>query len=131
MLVILIKNMYGENPARYIVKVLAFCSNRFFRTFELLIVQYRSKWFKMKSITIHNLDERLAKLIEKKARESGTSLNKTIKKLLSQALGLTPKVDAAKSDEFLDLSGVWDENDFQDFNKNVGDLGKVDPEDWK
>ena len=131
MLFMLIKNIYGESPARHIVKVFAFCSNKFFCIFELLMVQLRSKWFKMKSITIHNLDERLSKLIEKKARESGTSLNKTIKKLLSQALGLTPKLDAAKSDEFLDLSGVWDENDFQDFNKNVEDLGKVDPEDWK
>lgn len=131
MLFILVKNLPRESPARLMVKVFAFCGNKFFRIFELLMVQFRSKWFKMKSITIHNLDERLSKLIEKKARESGTSLNKTIKKLLSQALGLTPKVDSSKSDEFLDLSGVWNENDFQDFNNNVEDLGKVDPEDWK
>lgn len=85
----------------------------------------------MKSITIHNLDERLSKLIEKKAKESGTSLNKTIKGLLRQALGLSAKNIPDKKDEFSDLSGVWDENEFQDFSKNVEDFNKVDAKDWQ
>jgi len=43
----------------------------------------------MKSITVHNLDEKTAILIEQKAKETGLSLNKTIKLLLRQALGVS------------------------------------------
>jgi len=42
----------------------------------------------VKSITIHDLDESTEALIEEKARKEGLSLNKTVKMLLRQALGL-------------------------------------------
>ena len=42
----------------------------------------------MKSITIHGLDEGLEAMIEEKARQEGLSLNKTVKMLLREALGL-------------------------------------------
>ena len=85
----------------------------------------------MKSITIHNLNDRLATLIEKKARESGNSLNKTIKVLLQQALGLKPEAERDNKEEFADLFGVWNENDFKEFEESVKDFEEVDPEDWK
>lgn len=44
----------------------------------------------MKSITIHGLDEPLWAMLKSVADAEGTSLNKTIKRLLEKALGITP-----------------------------------------
>ena len=84
----------------------------------------------MKSITIHNLDDRTAKLIELKARESGLSLNKTIKRLLHKALGISPEGNDPRED-FREFLGVWSEEEFDQFQKGTTDFGKVDQEDWQ
>ena len=86
----------------------------------------------MKSITVHNINDRLSALIEKKARENGSSLNKTIKLLLHQALGLDPnQMNQNNREEFEDLFGVWDEKTFQNFQENTNDFNEIDPQDWQ
>jgi hypothetical protein len=85
----------------------------------------------MKSITIHNMDESLARIIQRKAEETGLSLNKTIQMLLRQAVGLSPQPEKDKRKPFEDLFGLWDEAEFRQFQANIEDLGKVDPEDWQ
>ena len=54
----------------------------------------------MKSITIHNLEDRLVAMIERIADQEGNSLNKTIKGLLASALGLDPKGNDKRKEEF-------------------------------
>ena len=85
----------------------------------------------MKSITIHNLDDRTVDLIQKEASKKGLSLNKTIKLLLRQALGMKPVLTEDRKQEFLDLFGIWSDKDLQELNSNVDDLSQVDPGDWK
>lgn len=85
----------------------------------------------MKSITIHNLDEKLEKLIEREARQKGMSLNKTIKSILRQALGLTQKDTDRTKEEFMELFGVWTEADFAEFSNKVRDFDQIDPKDWE
>ncbi len=84
----------------------------------------------MKSITIHNLDDPLDTLIREKAKTEGLSLNSTIKKLLAEALGLSLKKGEGRGKDFLDLFGVWSNKEVKEFNKQVGDLEKIDREDW-
>ena len=84
----------------------------------------------MKSITIHNLDDPLNTLIREKAKTEGLSLNNTIKKLLAEALGLSPKKDGEREKDFLDLFGSWSEEEVKEFNRQVGDFEKIDREDW-
>lgn len=84
----------------------------------------------MKSITIHNLDDPLDSLIREKAKKEGLSLNNTIKKLLAESLGLSPKKGEERKRDFLDLFAVWSDRDVQDFNKRIIDLEKIDPGDW-
>jgi len=84
----------------------------------------------MKSITIHNLDDPLNSLIREKAKNEGLSLNNTIKKLLAEALGLPLKKGEGRGKDFLDLFGVWSNEEVKEFNKQVGDLEKIDREDW-
>lgn len=84
----------------------------------------------MKSITIHNLDDPLDTLIREKAKQEGASLNHTIKKLLHEALGLTPKKSDGRKQDFLDLFGVWSAQEAKAFHQQIGDLEKIDQSDW-
>lgn len=84
----------------------------------------------MKSITIHGLDETLSQMIYEKAERRGVSINKTIKILLSQALGISVEAHKNKRTFFQDIFGVWSKADYKEFKKNLGEVEKIDPEDW-
>lgn len=83
----------------------------------------------MKSITIHNLDAELARHIEQEARSQGLSLNKTIKNLLSKALGFTHK-QIIKND-FSEFVGTMSAQEAERINKALKDFEKIDEEDWQ
>jgi len=84
----------------------------------------------MKSISIHKLDDPLETLLRKRARQQGTSLNKTIKALLEQSLGIVPGVSTGHQEEFRDLCGVWSAKEIKELEKSLGDFEKIDSEDW-
>ncbi|MCB9294944.1 MAG: hypothetical protein H6559_17735 [Lewinellaceae bacterium] len=84
----------------------------------------------MKSIYHHNLDSRLAALIERRAREEGISMNKLIKSLLAQALGLSPQPKLDRKEQFKDLFGSWSQAEFEEFEKNTEGLRTISPDDW-
>ena len=84
----------------------------------------------MSSITIHNLENDLELSIREKAEMKQESLNKTIKKLLRQSLGLEKNHDNHKED-FMDIFGKWSENDLNEFEKNISDFDKINTEDWE
>jgi valyl-tRNA synthetase len=84
----------------------------------------------MKSITIHGIDEETEKLINQRAKSAGTSVNKVVKELLAKALGLDKdRID--HREEFLDLFGVWTEEDEKQFLEAVQDLETIHSGDWK
>lgn len=85
----------------------------------------------MKSITVHNMDDNLVQKISEKARQKGLSLNKTIKNLLQEALGLQPKKETDHTKDFQDLCGIWTDEDLEEFESSTADLDRIDPEDWK
>ena len=84
----------------------------------------------MKSITIHKLDEPLAKLIEQKAKKEGLSLNKTIKNILEEAFGIKYKKRNVKN-SFSKFSGKWSQDDLNEFIENTKEFEKIDKENWK
>lgn len=84
----------------------------------------------MKSITIHGLEDPLDSMIRQRAKKHNTSLNKTIKQLLAEALGLRPEVKVNHRDDFIDLFGSWSQNDVDEFSKNTRDFERIDPADW-
>jgi len=85
----------------------------------------------MKSITIHDLDDELDKEIREKAKIQEMSLNKTIKNLLKKALGLKSPAEPNHKDEFMDLFGVWSEEDFKEFTVSIEGFETIDPGDWR
>ena len=83
----------------------------------------------MKSITIHSMDDALDRRIREKATADNTSLNKTIKRLLEESLGLRGIRDHRA--EFVDLFGTWSAADREEFDAATQDMGQVDPGDWE
>lgn len=82
----------------------------------------------MKSITIHNLDDTLARMISEKAEHQGLSLNKTIKTLLRQSLGVSKQ---QRKNNFSEFSGIWTQEEFEKFEYSNKDFEKIDKQDWK
>jgi len=83
----------------------------------------------MKSITIHNLNEELATELENFAKIHRMSLNKSIKELLSRALGLDKK--KKKYADYSDLCGIWTEAEEAGFHERIKDMEAVDESLWK
>lgn len=85
----------------------------------------------MKSITIHKLDEALARVLEERARREGVSINRLVKRLLRSALGLEKAPEPEHRDEFLDLFGTWSDRETEDLHKRIEDLERIEPQDWE
>lgn len=85
----------------------------------------------MKSITLHKIDGPLAELIKSKARSEGLSINKTVKKILEESLGVKPKSGGAFRNDFEEFFGIWSEMELAEYNERAGDFNKIDPEDWQ
>jgi hypothetical protein len=85
----------------------------------------------MKSITIHGIDNPLAELIKSKAQSQGLSVNKTVKKILEEALGVKPQTVAKRRVDFEEFSGVWSELELAEFQEKTKDFSSVNLEDWE
>ncbi len=83
----------------------------------------------MKSITVHGLDEDLDTGIRQKAKSEGLSLNKTIKLLIRQALGVGERKPERRRD-FQAFLGTWSAEEAAAFDRASQDFGRVDPADW-
>jgi len=86
----------------------------------------------MKTISIHGIDIEMEKMIRERAKSEGKSVNKVVKELLADALGLggkKKKKDRRK--EFEDLCGVWTKEEADQFLESIADFEKIDEEDWK
>jgi len=84
----------------------------------------------MKSITIHGIDKETDKLLKQRAKMAGTSVNKVVKQILAKALGLD-KDSPDHKEEFMDLLGVWTEQDERQFFEAIKELEVIHPEEWK
>lgn len=85
----------------------------------------------MKSISIHGLDDQLNQKIIEQAKRKGLSLNKTVKSLLEEALGLNTDSTNDRHDDFIEFLGVWSDEDVREFELATKDFQQIDPEDWK
>jgi len=85
----------------------------------------------MKSITLHKIDGPLFELIKSKARSEGLSINKTVKRILEESLGVRPKPGGAFRNDFEEFCGIWSDMELAEFDERTSDLKKIDPEDWQ
>lgn len=70
------------------------------------------------------------KLIRQKAQSHGMSLNKTIKELLRESLGVSKK--QLKKNRFDKFYGIWSKKEADEFDKIINEeFENIDEEDWK
>jgi len=84
----------------------------------------------MKSITLHNMNNKLYQYLNKRAKEKGTSLNQTIKLILEEHFGIRPQQNK-KEEEFREFLGVWNKRELKEFQKRTDEFNKVNGDDWK
>lgn len=82
----------------------------------------------MKSITVHKLENDLYIQLLQKSEAEGLSLNKLIKKLLRQSIGLDPLPQ--KKIDFSEIAGSWSSKEAESFGKHISDFDKVDDKEW-
>lgn len=85
----------------------------------------------MKSITIHGIDDPLAELIKSRAQAEGLSINKTVKKLLEESLGVKPGEKDKNRGDFEEFCGIWSDSELKEFEENTKELRNIDHGDWK
>ncbi len=85
----------------------------------------------MKSITIHGIDDITSQQLQITAEKLGLSLNKTIKKIIQEALGIKPTEVSSRRKDFEEFYGLWSNKDLNEFNDTVEPLRQINPEDWK
>ena len=85
----------------------------------------------MKAITLRNIPSDLSRRIERRAKDKGSSLNRTVIQILDDALG-TSKKRAARLHHDLDhLAGSWSEDEAREFDEDLAAQRKIDPELWQ
>lgn len=86
----------------------------------------------MKSLTIHGIDDGLDRELKVVSRKERLSLNKTIKKLLSDSLGISGrKSKLDHSGDFAEFLGKWGKNEAKETAESLNFSRKINPEDWK
>jgi plasmid stability protein len=86
----------------------------------------------MKSISVHGIDGETEKALKERAKKRGLSVNKAVKELLAESLGLgdRPK-DKDNRAAFADLCGIWTPEEAEEFQAASSDLKSVDSKDWR
>lgn len=84
----------------------------------------------MKSITIHGLDDQTAGQLERISKEKGLSLNKTIKMLLHEVLGIKPRDITSNRSDFEEFSGMWTAEEAEEFSASTKSVSEVEPGEW-
>jgi len=85
----------------------------------------------MKSISVHNLDDQLSSLIASRAKKEGLSMNRMIKKLLAESLGMKLRDESTRYRDFEEFCGTWNEADQHEFDESTSDFRRVDNGDWQ
>jgi len=84
----------------------------------------------MKSITIHKIDDETEKRLTELAAKEGVSLNRLIKSVLRESLGIEGKSRNNESD-FAEFCGIWSEEDFEEFKQKTAPLEEINEQDWE
>jgi hypothetical protein len=84
----------------------------------------------MKALTLRHLRPELARAIERKAHESGTSLSGAVVTLLEQATGLA-KPRRPVHHDFDRFAGSWTAEQAREFDESLARQRSIDKELWK
>lgn len=85
----------------------------------------------MKAITLRNIPPPVARMIERKAKDDKSSLNKAVVSLLEQRAPREPRQRGKKYRDLDFLFGMWTKEEADAFDAALADQRQIDPELWK
>ena len=86
----------------------------------------------MKIVTLRKIPPEVSKVIERRAKERGTSINKAVIGLLEEAAGISRKGRGSTFYHDLDaLAGSWTKEEAAMFEEVLRKQRRVDPELWQ
>ena len=85
----------------------------------------------MTAITLHAIDDTLARRLQTTARREGKSLNQMAKELLASALGVAPARKPRVRNDLGRFCGVLSDADAKAIRANRADFERIDEEMWK
>jgi hypothetical protein len=87
----------------------------------------------MKAITLRNIPKPVARAIERRARERGTSLNRAVLEMLGDATGERRPAQRSKvvHRDLDQLAGCWTAEEAAEFDRSLRDQRAIDPGLWK
>lgn len=85
----------------------------------------------MVTMTIRGIDDEVSKLLKDRAKSEDISVNGLILKMIKESLGIEKKKRTKTYRDLDHLAGTWSEKDFNEFQKRVKDMEKIDEEIWK
>ncbi|MBI2360807.1 MAG: hypothetical protein HYV04_18200 [Deltaproteobacteria bacterium] len=87
----------------------------------------------MKAITLRNLPPEVVKIVRKKARKKGTSINKAVISLLEESTGTSRKKQEKKTlyHDLDALAGSWTREEALEFEKALAAQRTIEPDLWK
>jgi len=83
----------------------------------------------MKAVTIRNVPPEVERAILARAREKGISINKAVVGMLQEKVGAPGK--KKRYDDLDDLAGTWTKREAEDFERELREQRRPDPEIWK
>lgn len=84
----------------------------------------------MKAITLRNLPPEVARLVQQRAREKKSSINKAIIELLEERAGATRKQGQTVHDDLDHLAGRWTPEEAASFEQALKEQRTIDPDVW-
>ena len=88
-----------------------------------------SKHAKTGFLTVRDVPPELTRALQEEKHRRGTSLNRLVIELLSQALGLDWRQPRRNGLE--KLAGDWSQKDLEEFERATAVFEKVDEEQWR
>jgi len=80
------------------------------------------------TLSIHDLDPDVERRIRDEARRTGQSINRTLKRLLAEAVGCSA-ARPRKREDFSEFCGIWTEEEAREFEEAIADQEEIYPED--
>jgi hypothetical protein len=85
----------------------------------------------IKAITVRGVPPDVARVIRRKADETGESVNRVVLGLLEEGAGVGKKRKAVLHHDLDRLVGVWTRVEAKAFDRVLVEQRKIDPELWK
>lgn len=83
----------------------------------------------MKTLTVRNIPDDVTALLKASASTSGTSMNSTVVRVLSESV--RPRRQSRPLNDFSKYCGGWSQKEFDEFEAAVAECESMDEGEWK